>query len=316
MNRDALLLYLRDLRDLEFAKKKIEVIYSNEQQKYEQNIQDLSENIFYEIPDSSEQSGWSFGMILGIIILGVLSIGTLYCMIFGTVTEREYFEDSRAFTGQGVRYVDIPVWETNLFIILFIGLLIFLFGILYLWSTAVKITKENKEIIENAKKHNAEETLHVKENEELTAQLQIQWKQCSEYLIEEYKKVNLLLKANYDLNILANPYRNLASVYYIYDYMSSSRESLKDTLIHEHMENGIQRILAKLDRIIQQQQEIIFQTRKLEAQNNKIIEQNVKLLDSLRRIESNVEIIAQYSEFSANYSKANAYFGLANYLGS
>lgn len=303
MNRDALLLYLRDLRDLEFAKKKLEVIYNNEKQRYEREIYELSKNNLYQVPE--EESGWNILRILGIGFFGILSIAILCGLIFGTVYEYDSFVGHR---------VKVPIRETGLGTFFSFGLMIFLIAICLIWANAVQETKENKELIETVKKNNADEMLRVEKNEELSTQLQAQWIQCSEYLTEEYRKVNSLLESNYGLNILANPYRNLASVYYIYDYMSSSHENLKDTLIHEHMENGIQRILAKLDRIIQQQQEIIFQTRVLESQNNTIIDQNKRMLDSLQRIENDAMTAAQYSEIAANYSKASAYFGLANYL--
>lgn len=96
--------------------------------------------------------------------------------------------------------------------------------------------------------------------------------------------------------------------------MSSSQENLKDTLIHEHMENGIQRILKKLDYIIEQNQEIIFHNRILEADNEKIIKQNKGMLSTLKQTEINTEMAAQYAEISANYSKVNTFFSCANYL--
>lgn len=312
MDRDALLLYLRDLRDLEFAKRKIEIIFNDEKQIFDRKISDLNRSNFTQIPD--KKSGWSVGRTLGIIIFGVLSVSCLYFILFGTLTEKEYFPDSRAFTGQGVKYVSVPIRETNAVLILIAGLVICVVALWYIWRTAVRETRENKESIVRAEQNNEEELLRAKKNQEICNQTYLQWEKRLDYLTKEYKKVNLLLDANYSLNILANQYRNLASVYYIYDYMSSSRETLKDTLIHEHMENGIQRIIAKLNTIIQQQQEIIFHTRILEADNKMIIEQNEKMLKSLSRIEEDANIAVQYAEISTNYNKANAYFSLANYL--
>lgn len=68
-----------------------------------------------------------------------------------------------------------------------------------------------------------------------------------QHLKEELEKVKTLLQEAYALNILASAYRNVVSVYYIYEYMSTSQASLEETLIHEHMENGIKRIESKLD---------------------------------------------------------------------
>lgn len=134
------------------------------------------------------------------------------------------------------------------------------------------------------------------------------------FLKSELDKVNQLLRSYYSMNILPNTYRNLASVYYIYDYMSSSQENLQDTLLHEHMENGIQRILAKLDTIISQNQELIFRTHILEANSKEMINHNKEMLRSLNQTQLNTADAAKYAELGANYSAATAYFSLANYL--
>jgi uncharacterized protein (UPF0305 family) len=120
------------------------------------------------------------------------------------------------------------------------------------------------------------------------------------------------------MNILPNPYRNLASVLYIYDYMSSSSATLEDTLIHEHMENGIQRLEAKLDIVIDRMGDMLYETRCMRAENRRniqtTIDQNNRMLESLQESNQNTADAAQYARLAANYSKANAYFSLANYL--
>lgn len=123
-----------------------------------------------------------------------------------------------------------------------------------------------------------------------------------------------MLTSYYGQNILASQYRNLPALIYIYDYMSTSQESFRDTLIHEHMENGIRKILDRLDTIISQNETIIFNQHRLEAQNNKMVYQNEEMLGSLQRAEQNTLAAAQYGELAANYSKTVAFFAEANYL--
>lgn len=60
--------------------------------------------------------------------------------------------------------------------------------------------------------------------------------------------------------------------------MSTSQESFRDVLFHEQMENGIQRILNKLDQIIRQNEHIIFSQHRLEAQNGRMVSQNQQML--------------------------------------
>ena len=158
------------------------------------------------------------------------------------------------------------------------------------------------------------EDIRLEKNQQLINEILIKKDDYEKYMKGQYVTVSNLLNDYYNMNLLPNPYRNLASVYYIYDYMSSSQESLQDTFVHEHMENGIQRIISKLDYIIEQNEQIIFSNRILESQNESIKQQNCNMLSSLENIENNSVLCAQYAELAANYTKANAYFSLASYL--
>lgn len=318
MDRRALLLYLRDLRDLEIAKRKINFIISNESKGYRQKLNSLSKANLIQIPE--KESGWTVSKVLAAIfclVIGVLGMSFfMYLMLFGST--RKATNKTVTINGKTYNNVieEVPIGINSIMVILTIGsAVITLIGICIVFHSIYETQKNKKSIIQ-AQKYNDSEILRIKEQEGLCTQLQQQWQQRANYLKSEFSKVDSLLKENYGLNVLANQYRNLASLYYIYDYMSSSQESLKDTLIHEHMENGIQRIIQKLDYIIDQNQEIIFQNRILEADNKKIIEQNEKMLTSLRKTEINTATACQYAEISANYSKINAYFNYASYLRS
>lgn len=126
-------------------------------------------------------------------------------------------------------------------------------------------------------KHNSNEKIRVESNADKIQKVQDEWMQWLKYLESEYNKVNSLLTSYYNQNILASQYRNLPALIYIYDYMSTSQESFRDTLIHEHMENGIRKILDRLDTIISQNEAIIFNQHRLEAQNNKMVYQNEEI---------------------------------------
>ena len=162
--------------------------------------------------------------------------------------------------------------------------------------------------------HNLEEEKRIRKNRELLDEIERKWNKRESYLRSEYQKVRVLLQDAYKMNILATQYRNLASVLYIYDYMASSQASFTDTLIHEHMENGIQRIEAKLDSIVMQNEQIILHNRHQEALNSQMTEKTDNMIRTLQQTERNTMLAAQYAELSAVYSRANAYFGYANYL--
>lgn len=317
MDRGALLLYLRDLRDLEIAKKKIETIFNYEKAKYEQEQRSLNATNLVNIPE--KKSGWSVKRIIGAFLSlfggGGMMLWFIYLMAFGT-TEKS-FQGTVTVNGKtynSIEFEKVPIGVTPVLIICTIAAIVIILLGVYTVYNAIKETKENKTEIENAKNHNEIQRLNVQKNSNLSMQKKKQWEQRANFLRKEYKKISSLLESNYSLNILANQYRNLPSLYYIYDYMSSSQETLKDTLLHEHMENGIQRLLERLDYIIEQNQQIIFQNRLQESANSRMIEQNNKMLNSLKETEQNVRIATQYAEISANYNKVTAYFSLANYL--
>ena len=295
MERNALLLYLRELRDLEIAKRKIKVVYDRETKNHRQRLSSLSNAKLMKVPD--KESGWSRGRIWGFLIcLSLTIMGAIVAFVLPMYVKP---------TGVGFcRIIGIPCMIIYGVICIGIGFM------------AVSDTKENEIAINEAKNSNTLEQLRIKENEGTIIQEKLSWKKREDYLINEAKKVQSLLDSNYSLNIIANQYRNLASLYYIYDYMSSSQESLKDTLMHEHMENGIQRILERLDYIVDQNESIIFQNRIREADDKKIIGQNEQMLKILKQTAVNTSVSAQYAEISANYSRANAYFSYANYLKS
>jgi len=283
MDRNTLVLYLKEVRDLEFAKNKINSMYHYEKRKFEREEKELLNITYYKVPEF--ESGWTTGIKVAIVIGIILVIASVYLMTLGTAIFWFLGGLSSAWL-----LIVIPI------------------------QMAIQDTASNKQQIENALYHNEKESQREKNNTKIYNQLKVSWEKRSAYLLSEYNKVVNLFIEYYSVNILANQYRNIQSVYYIYDYMSSSQETLKDTLMHEHMENGIQRVLERLDTIIRQNETIILQNRIEAATNEKLLNQTGKMLDSLRRSESNMELAVQYSQISANYSKANAYFSLANYL--
>ena len=288
INRNALLLYLRDLRDLEIAKKKISALYSKEK-KYMENelvyMKTPSLRVENDVPDYSG----------GFMMLGIGIVGTLFA---GWIT-----------LGLGTGFFTI------IFKLFFGGMTIMciimtILGLVMIISDDREVSKSNKE----AKKHNAEEKARVENNADRVAQMEREYKQTLSYLSSEYNKADSLLTAYYNQNLLPKQYRNLASLIYIYDYMSTSQESFSDTLIHEHMENGIQKILSRLDYIVQQNEYMIFNQHRIEAQNKNMISQNESMLKSLERTEQNTFESKEYAQLSLNYNKATAFFAAATYL--
>lgn len=290
MDRNALLLYLRDIRDLEVAKYRTRQLGWDKDNEYRILLKSLGDMKTMVVPDKK-----GLGKL---IFWGIITAISIVIVIWFTI-----------------KCLNVTWWDTLLRItapILILGFPEFLI-LAYFWE-ALSDYKRIKRMRTEAINNNSAELARVQENAEnieMVKDVRSRWNVVIEKRI---KNIDEILQKEYSLNILPNQYRNIESIYYIYDYMSSSQASLEDTLMHEHMENGIQRILAKLDDLIATNRQIIFQNRILEASNQKMISQNEKMITSLRNSESNTALAAQYAGIAAGYSAANAYFSAANYL--
>ena len=214
MNRKALILYIRDLRDLEIAARRIERLYQEEKKDYEQVLDSLENGKFM-----SEIEEPIFGVLMG---CGV-------CFLMGY------------FCNWLKKLVALQLWNYCFF-----GVAIFFWfmGIVFLFAVISGVL-ENSRKRDEAQKNNAREEKRIADNQELINQVKSNWKKKETYIQSEYRKVYELKKNYYDQNILAKPYRNLPALIYIYDYMSTSSASLSETLLHEHIDYGIKKIVER-----------------------------------------------------------------------
>lgn len=137
------------------------------------------------------------------------------------------------------------------------------------------------------------------------------------YYQNQQAKVKSLLNKLYNLNIIPRQYRNLESIWYIYDYMYTSRATLESTLYHAdlaRLESGIKQILNRLDDIVEQNAIIIGQNRRIEANTAETVNRTRNMLNELQRIESNTNEAAEYAAIASNYSAVCAFFSAADYL--
>ena len=275
MNRDAFLIYLKDLRDLEFAKNAITKTYNREKDKFNERARQLNQTNYHKLDDLGDPV---IGLIASIIICAI-------CTLIAVKIRISFFG-------------------------ILIKILCAIFGltcfasIFYCLFLMARSANNNRHV----RAHNREEDAIAAEHQKELSVVRNLWNSQSTSLQKQLNKVDSLLKNGYSLNIIPAPYRNLASMYYIYDYMSTSQASFEDTLMHEHMENGIQRILSRLDTIIAQNEQIIFQNRQLEAQNRQMIERTDRMLASLQRTEQNTLEGKQYAQINAQHTQTIAFF--------
>ncbi len=312
MNRNVFLLYLRNLRDLEFARELIKHIHNNEASTYETKHAELTEPHLVAVPD---KISWSSGCILGILIsFGMaifVMIGGMIQIPTGLSGDGIHFDTERNAVVSNVRIAHTSLMEEYPLLIM-IGVFFFIaLGIYILWRTSRNINNRNEEI-SIAEEHNAQEQIRVESNKTIDQQLQNTWLNRETFLKQESKNVDKLLDDGYCLNILPNQYRNLASLYYLYDYMSTSQESFKDVLTYTS--NGMQAIIEKIGSIISQNQSIIINRRIMEANDLEKIKNNQEMLNNLIDASVNSDTVSQYETILKNYNAANAYFANSSYL--
>lgn len=104
------------------------------------------------------------------------------------------------------------------------------------------------------------------------------------------------LSQAYNLNIIPLQFRNIEGIYYLYDYMSTSNESLSSALLQSNLEA----IKEKLDEMINLQQELII--RQVQT-NDMLLENNTRTMQQLQIIEQNSAHIRDYAEISAINSR-------------
>ena len=306
MDRMAVLLNLKDVRDLEVAK----ICMMRNRNEYwcyfQQDIDNLSVVYYVEIQKEEDEGRLYLISIAGLLIGVIITLVSLAHMGDGG-------------TGPLIIRIIVSIFRSPVLallgVIVGIPIVYYSFGFLSEAIAAAERLEKTKAFNESARKHNAEEKARLEANKPQITQLKQSQREYDDFWREELEKVENLLDELYSVNLVTEIYRhNLAAIQYIYEYMSTSQASLEHTLLSTQIEDGIRRIEKKLDVIIQRQEETIFMLHRQEAQNESMMEQNNQMLESLRRIEENIFEASRYAQISAYYNKTCAFFALADYL--
>lgn len=298
MNREALILYLQNVRDLEVARNILMRNHKQKQSEYN-NKCDYCERevIFKEYPVKPTKEEYSVGICM--LIFGIC--------IFGTIN----FMNS---------LLAVDSMLSGVFN--FLAIVLVIVGIV----SIITVSSKNKEIqsgyeyrCDEIDKENEKAVSEAKERQQQITALNKEWNSECEEFERNIKDVEKILSSFYDMNIIANEYRyNLPAVQYIYEVASSTQLSYEQICLQTKVEDGIRRIETNLNEIINQVEELIYQTRCMrEEQNSAIqnmIKQNNDMLFHLEQASQNSALSAQYAQLASNYAEANAYFSLATYL--
>ena len=113
--------------------------------------------------------------------------------------------------------------------------------------------------------------------------------------------IETMLKNAYNLNIIPKQFRDIYGVTYLYDFISTSGASglgLSDAIINCNLEQ----IKYKLDKIIRQCDDIIRQQKNTNSNLREIQRQNNQLLNESKNISNNITLAKQYAEITAENS--------------
>lgn len=133
--------------------------------------------------------------------------------------------------------------------------------------------------------------------------IKMQQETFSQKLIREYlptldqenKEVYALLQKAYDANIIPQQFRNIEGVYYLYDYLSTSNQSLSEAL----MQANLEAIKSKLDNMIKLQSAQIIQQAQTNARLDNIQAQNQRLQELSEATKNNTAVAAKYAQIAA-----------------
>ena len=281
MDRQALVLYLENVRDLEVVKSRINELWDRERYFYNEEYNNHPTSVGNK-PEEEEIS------IIEIVLFIICLAWTVF-WLFGVIES--------SLTGG-------TIWA---YLILGAFAAVGLAGIRAFLRHfhAVKTNNKNN-------KENYNRVVRIAEaNKPLVAKLQNEWNQKNNYYKSQYEKADAILSKFYEMNIIPIQYRKLSAACYLYDFMNSSQESFQMALLSNQIEDGIRRIETRLNEIINRLDDVIYQQRVMKDGQ---INQNNRMIEHLKRMESSQRNIEEYSRLSANYNEAQAFISMAYYL--
>ena len=307
MDRNALVLYLETVRDLEVIQHRLKQIRNDEYNAHSRFINNHPTEA--EAPKKfNNESEVSSATGSGIAAIALIML-TIFLL---RVTYLDWFTDNTTALGNvlGILVLMEP------FIPLATGYIAFLMcGLTFTSISTIK---------NNTRKEKAEEERYRRDlvtasnNRQAVAQRTQEYNKKYNYYSSELNKTNAILSKFYAMNLIPVQYRKLSAVCFLYDYMSTSQESYQMALLSNHIEDGIRRIEAKLDEIIYRLDDIIWQQKVIRDENrnsiNRQIDQNNQMIARLKKMENSQRNIEEYSRLSANYNEAQTLISMADYL--
>ena len=288
-DRRILIPYLQDLCSLEMMCKKLEEDIRqchDEERKYRQ-LADV-QHIPAPKKEESKAKGDAIGGIVGCIVLCVAHI------LVGLF----------AFFVIGAKY---PVWKN-------IGIAAFILGALWVVFGIVMARSEMK-AAEDKYETEMYEYKAKCEKARGYAEKSMEIARAKNNLTSKMARIEKLRDEVYSVDIIPRQYRNIYAAYYLYDFMSTSRETDLEKVIQTFV---LEEIKQRLDRIIQQNNQMLINQRvqlaMQEKQNRMQADNHREEMRNIARLEANQERQLDYQKMITanqevtNYILAEDYF--------
>ena len=124
------------------------------------------------------------------------------------------------------------------------------------------------------------------------------------------KEVNELLNNTYSINIIPQQYRNVGGICYLYDYLSTSQQSLESAFLNYNVE----KVNMNINRVIENQSEMILQQYITNMKLKNIEGHNRQMIEQLRNIEQNSAMAAKYASITSANTSTMAFIETYNFL--
>jgi hypothetical protein len=289
--RDVTLLHLYDLRVLEMSKAKLDYNWTQVDNK----IKNLGIAGNYSIPSKGSpevKPTWIIGVFIAAVAL--LGVGWFIDALVSDVV-LGWFGNSKSTLFMGIGTV--------------LAVILGIIGVIMIIVRASQSTTESQNHQQRMAQYN-----YNLANDRQRVQREINERNrlipIKDGIYSEWEKVGNILTDTYSANLVPSQFRNLYAVYYLYEFLSTSQETLKEALLHCDLDV----IKQKLDVIISQQRELIIQQAITNAHLANIQKQNDEMLEHAIATEHNTAKAAQYAKVAAANTEAMVYVGVAQYI--
>lgn len=310
IDRQALLSHLYDVRALELTKNKLTTqINSNTNQ-----INRLGYKMALKKPNVRGKVSLCFilSFLVCIVVFGILGATAFSEYITDKVSVDPIFDDFsgfylyKYFGNEPLRspeYIYIVPEQPNFNMFLLISLCVsaVLSAVMAIITAFVRLKKFS-------------EYKKRKRTDDVRVESELRQRQAligeNDKCISELKELDTVLAQNYSINIIPSQFRNVEGICYLYDYLSTSRESFQSALINFNMN----RLNINMQQMIRMQGEMLIQQYVTNARLADVKNQNSAMLSRLSAIEQNTEFAAKYAAMNEMNTRTISFFKTYEFL--